>query len=185
MEIWQEEKTGGLQHKGRCQMSKWKGGSFQKTETGLKVRWDDLETGLGFTWENCNEKQVFKGRRNEPRNLSCISKAVCNSLKCSRDILASDECDIDKLLKHGLNSRSADSRAELQWEVFETASFSQSDYDDSKQTFGSSFYIFASQEKRLWQFVDTFIDFEAWIQTISKYSNSKLYTQTSWNTQIQ
>lgn len=125
-----------------------------------KQEWDSHE-------RKTYEKQVFKGRRNEPRNVSCISKAACNSLKCSRDILASDECDIDKLLKHGLNSQSADSKAELEWEVFETECLSQSGYDHSEQTFSSSLCILASQEKLSWQFVDTLIgDFEAWIESV-------------------
>lgn len=52
--------------------------------------------------KNRIHRLVFKGRRDEPQHLRCISKAASKSLKHSSDVLVSDECDIDKLLKLGV-----------------------------------------------------------------------------------
>lgn len=124
MEWWQKKKGRKLGFKAERKLSifqRERDALFRKqTETGLKVSWDDLEIGLGARTDIL---QVFKGRQDEPWNLCCISKAVSMSLKYSSDVLASDECDIDKLLKHGLLSLSAASRVGLQWEVFQTRLF--------------------------------------------------------------
>lgn len=82
---------------------------------------------------------------------------MSKSLKRSSDVLASDECDIDKLLKHGFLSWSAASRVELQWEVLQTTSFFLSDCDDAEQTSASLPSMFASQEECSWQVADTLI----------------------------
>lgn len=131
---------GGLKQRGSCQNSKRKGGPLHKTDrkrSESQMGWFGDRTGRQISESFSQWKaQVSKGRQDEPRNLSCISKAVSWSLKRSRDVLASDECGIDKLLKHGSLSWSAASRVELQWEVFQATSVSLSECDDSEKTFG-------------------------------------------------